>query len=46
MHKHKGRGICQVAIHVAIFGSELRRIVLRRSSENLPSTHSGEYAFE
>jgi hypothetical protein len=26
MHGHKGQGICQAAIHVAISGRELRRI--------------------
>jgi len=42
MHRHKGRRICQVAIHVAISGGELLRIPKRRSSQNFSSPTLGE----
>jgi len=42
MHRHKGRRICQVAIHVAISGGELLSIPKRRSSQNFSSPTLGE----
>jgi len=35
MHGHKGRGICHVAIQVAISGSELRRMTIPRTTVNV-----------
>ncbi len=46
MHEHKGRCICQVAIHAAISGSELRRIPFPRTTLHTVRSNRLRYSKE